>query len=48
MSEKEFVEERMSLLKKIGYNGGVSFECAMPEDDESVSALLKWYRELTK
>ena len=48
MSEKEFVEERMSLLKKIGYNGGVSFECAMPEDDESVSALLKWYRELTE
>ena len=45
---KSFAEERMSVLKNIGYNGGVSFECAMSENDDEVRAMIDWYRNISE
>lgn len=46
--DAEFIKERIGLLKKIGFNGGVSLECGMPDDPETIKKTLNYFRELAK
>lgn len=46
--DKEYIEDRIKLLKKIGFNGGMSLECGMPEDPALIKKTLDWFRDLAK
>ncbi len=46
MSDQKFVEDRLLLLKKIGYKGNVSYECSLSGDDEHVKKMIEWHRSL--
>lgn len=44
-ADKEYVQARIGVLKKIGYSGGVSYEGALNEDLSGVKEMLEYYRE---
>ncbi len=46
MTDRAFVEDRLLMLKKIGYKGNVSYECALSADDEAVKQMIDWHRSI--
>ena len=43
-ADREYVRERIGVLNKIGYNGGVSFEGELTKDFSGVKEMLDFYR----
>ncbi len=45
--DEAFLTERIALLKKIGYNGGISLECGLGSEEET-KAVVEHMKELVK